>query len=938
MANDITTLAIALQSREAEANLKTFNELLVTGSENAKKMESMTIGVNVDEAVRQLAAFKQSFDDIAASAQNIHFDLGTNMPQMATPPPTVDTAALEELKAFFQESAEEMRRQSEALTESLGKMGAGAETSGASVRTAGESMRGASAATGEYAKKVRELNAAQKEAEKLDAKAAANRQAAWDAREKAIEAKEKLARAQERLNDDRERLAFVGNDKIRQRLIEKVNELAEAYEKARKESKKFDLTLDASSDAADKARAKYEQLKAELAGMPAPTGKVAVAVDTFEKNARRAGTTATKLARGFNAVAFAGGAAVPGLSKLGLAISMFSYSGPVVGAAIVGIGALSIAIKKFHEKCRAEHQFVGETAEYALKLANSTKEFVSSSESDWKRLGELSGMESLTNAQNNEAIAIIERLTSVYGDLGIEIDNATGKLIGYGDARARANREDRELQERAMKSAMNRAQESYTGTLLSFQNSYGNVNLFKAEGERLLKLLNDKNTPANEIWNEFERLISKTERIKTKQDIATDYSDFEWVNVWNDFNPKKDARWLGEISSVSADKFSTALKKLKEDFDELSKRKRDIEKFSTSDIEKYSQSVGELAGKLKDAENKLVDEDGVLRLKTEEEVYQAQKARISAIGAELKDVREKAAADEMAILNNGKQAGVYLKELELERTNLLEKTLTYEQRISAEKDKQRKALNDAIDAEQMRVNTFKSGYIVNQNGGLVRQKNADELAKDRTEDIKALQSLISEKGYGKTLEEEKELISARLELARLQAEQIKYRDQVKTANEAAKNAAKGYVFDSKGAVVRKKTEDELEKERQKELAAARKRVEAAEKGTVERAQAEAELNRLEIEAYNRRQKNAAATVMNEARANNSRMVQGIEARSTAALALETRVFRRDESEKAIMRDSKDIQTDIKDIVGKMLTSVTDFSTTFADVKDLLQPL
>jgi len=78
--------------------------------------------------------------------------------------------------------------------------------------------------------------------------------------------------------------------------------------------------------------------------------------------------------------------------------------------------------------------------------------------------------------------------------------------------------------------------------------------------------------------------------------------------------------------------------------------------------------------------------------------------------------------------------------------------------------------------------------------------------------------------------------------------------------------------------------------------------------------------------------------MNDARASNSRLVQGVEARSSAALALESRVFRRDDSEKAIMRDSKDIQTDIKDAVNKLLTGFTDFSATFENVKDLLQPL
>ena len=87
MATDITTLAIQLQSKEAESGLKTFNDLLTAGSKNAKGMEHMTIGVDVDEAVRQLSVFKASFDNIATAAQNIHFDLGMNMPTMLAPPP-----------------------------------------------------------------------------------------------------------------------------------------------------------------------------------------------------------------------------------------------------------------------------------------------------------------------------------------------------------------------------------------------------------------------------------------------------------------------------------------------------------------------------------------------------------------------------------------------------------------------------------------------------------------------------------------------------------------------------------------------------------------------------------------------------------------------------------------------------------------------------------
>ena len=115
----------------------------------------------------------------------------------------------------------------------------------------------------------------------------------------------------------------------------------------------------------------------------------------------------------------------------------------------------------------------------------------------------------------------------------------------------------------------------------------------------------------------------------------------------------------------------------------------------------------------------------------------------------------------------------------------------------------------------MRINTIKSGYIVNQNGALVRQKTTDELAQDRTEDINTLISRISEikgKGDSQTLEDLKELTSLRLDLANLQAEQLKYHEQIAASEKTTENARRGYVFDDNGAVVRRKTQEELAEE------------------------------------------------------------------------------------------------------------------------------
>ena len=1050
MANDITTLAIALQSKEAEASMQTFNSLLETGSKNAKNMENMRIGVDVDEALRQLTAFKQSYEDIAKTAQNIHFDLGMNMPAAITPPPVqasgVDVAALEEVKSFFQQAAEEMRRQSEALNESMEKMGAGAERAGQSIRVSGESMRVTGAAASEYAEKLREVNAAKKEMEKLDAKSEADAQAVFEADTKAAEAKRELAKAQKQLADATEKYnthaARGGGFTLEQleqyeALQEKVKELKKAYNIAQDEADKLGQKLDVSSAKVEEARQKYEQLKAELAGMPAPVAKAGKTVDTFAQNAKHAGTTMTKMARGFNAVAFAGGAAIPGLSKLGAAISMFAYSGPWVGAAIAGIGILTALIKKHREEVENEARFIRESAEHAQKIASATKSFVSESKGDWERLGELSGMESLTNEQNQEAISIIQRLTEVYGDLGIEIDKTTGKLNGYAAARKEADEMDIAFQRQVLERQKNAAQKAVEQEIKDQGEKIRGREFFLASPnytqrtgfEQFFREILADGVPAEEQLKRISDRIEVFQKVASGAQKLWAKKEFNGVKYYDQRTPDSSGYSGDEIEKDDAQKEVQALESLFEKVKEYNEKKKALAALDTAPIEEYSKKVDKLNNKLQgssqgfvvydeledarkqlkqyeEEQSKLTREyldasdnfdkflngrdfymglndtefaealglkkkmDEIVkreydnkalkklakerltdleqnppeityRLKTDEESYNEQKERIAELRAQIKSVNDLIAGSKdgaLTIDDSGKEAGVHLAELQVEMNGLIQSTLTYEQRITAEKEKQRKALNDAIDAEQMRVNTFKSGYITNSKGDLIRSKNTDEIAKDRSEEIKELQALINEKGYGETLEEEKELVSARLKLANLQAEQLKYREQVKSANEKNNDARRYYNFDKNGAVIGKKTEEELNKERQKELEAARERVKASKAGTLERAQAQAELDRLAIEDYNARKKTDAAQVVQHAQGVQSRLMHGVQARSTEALALEARSFRRDESEKAILKETKDVNTDIRDTLNNVSETVTRFGEAFLNLNGILQPV
>lgn len=63
MANDITTLAIQIQSQEAERSLQTFNALMLAGSQAAAKISNIAVNVDVSAAMAQIQALKSAAAD-----------------------------------------------------------------------------------------------------------------------------------------------------------------------------------------------------------------------------------------------------------------------------------------------------------------------------------------------------------------------------------------------------------------------------------------------------------------------------------------------------------------------------------------------------------------------------------------------------------------------------------------------------------------------------------------------------------------------------------------------------------------------------------------------------------------------------------------------------------------------------------------------------------
>lgn len=156
MANDITTLAIEIQTAEAERDLRTFNELLSLSSQTAKKMEKATIEVETGGALAQLQALRTGYENLAASARNLNLDLGTvsGPDAVMAQGPGLDESALAQLQEFFQSSAEmsrAMREELAAFSEAMQKLEADTIKVSTASSNAATSMRNAGQVSSEYA-------------------------------------------------------------------------------------------------------------------------------------------------------------------------------------------------------------------------------------------------------------------------------------------------------------------------------------------------------------------------------------------------------------------------------------------------------------------------------------------------------------------------------------------------------------------------------------------------------------------------------------------------------------------------------------------------------------------------------------------------------------------------------------------------------------------
>ena len=114
-----------------------------------------------------------------------------------------------------------------------------------------------------------------------------------------------------------------------------------------------------------------------------------------------------------------------------------------ISLATAAVGLLVAGLKKMYDSYREKMEQIRKTAEWTLAQAQESGKGVETRQDRdagyLRRLEEINDKEVVDNATKLEAVRIINLLTTQYGDLGLSIDEATGKIMGLTEAQKKQN-------------------------------------------------------------------------------------------------------------------------------------------------------------------------------------------------------------------------------------------------------------------------------------------------------------------------------------------------------------------------------------------------------------------------------------------------------------------------------------------------------------------
>lgn len=288
-----------------------------------------------------------------------------------------------------------------------------------------------------------------------------------------------------------------------------------------------------------------------------------------------------------------------------------------IGLITTGITALGALAVKVWDMMTVSAEEYAKKASNAVENANANLEKTLKQERTdsgyLDRLIELSKAENISNAMKVEAIELISLLSKRYGDLGISIDIATGKITGLDKAQVALLRRQQEMQISAAKISMDAqkmntdsAAEGAIGrrnvnaylTPFDFGDASKGINVSRAEKwnkgslDDKLSIANEmaKNATTTKDIEKWQKLAHEIEKLKLAQDhynTAVKYgktSEEEYAN-----SLKKRSQ---QISALSATTYKQASNKTRADR-EQSIEKETYAKLSTLDKIAYNEDKKE---------------------------------------------------------------------------------------------------------------------------------------------------------------------------------------------------------------------------------------------------------------------------------------------------------------------------------------------------------
>ena len=398
-----------------------------------------------------------------------------------------------------------------------------------------------------------------------------------------------------------------------------------------------------------------------------------------------------------------------------------------VGLVMAGITALGTLAVKVWDMMTVSAE------EYAMKASNAVEKANKNLEETFKqqeadssyleRLKELSQAENMSNAMKMEAAELISLLTKRYGDLGVSIDMATGKITGLDEAQRTFLKRQQQMKVDAAKISVNAqrmAADSATESALGIRNINARVTPFE---------FGDATKSANvsraEKWNKGG-LEGKLAVANSMAQNATSSSDIEkWqklaVEIEKLILAKKELNSIVEYGERSEKADAEALKKRSQQTinaatashkqaAERSKKSREqaqekdhYANLSTKDKITYkeNESIKELEKRQDLTESIIANEEKLKSLK------EKQKELESAAGKGNANVDKEyvKVGEEIAKINES------IAKAEAERQESLTKSYNIEKEIAALKKKssdyytsQKDSLNQEIDIAKMKLN------------------------------------------------------------------------------------------------------------------------------------------------------------------------------------------------------------------------------------------